>query len=83
MRRFFQTFVEPWEEISIAIERVIDERPCQIFLEVKFRAKAREGMKVDVELPQIYRFDDDDMVTEFHGLADESEARREAGLTDG
>ncbi len=83
VRRFFQSFVEPWEQISLELERIIDERPGQIFVEVKFMAKAREGLEVDVKFPQIYRYDDDNLVTEFHGFTDEAEARREAGLTDG
>jgi ketosteroid isomerase-like protein len=81
VRRFFQDFVEPWEEISIGIDEVIDEREGQIFLKVRFEARGREGMEVDVHFPQIYRFDRDNMVTEFHGIVDEEAARREAGLS--
>jgi ketosteroid isomerase-like protein len=83
LRRFFETFVEPWEDISIVLERVIDERPGQIYVQIKFNAKAREGMEVDVTFHQIYRLDDDNLITEFHAFADPEEARREAGLTDG
>jgi len=83
VRRFFQSFVQPWEQISLEIERVINERPGQILVEVRFVARAREGLEVDQAFPQIYRYDSDYKVIEFHGFTDEAAARREAGLSDG
>lgn len=65
------------------IESVIDERPGQILVGVKFIARARDGLELDDEFPQIYRYDRDYKLIEFHGFTDEAEARREAGLTDG
>ena len=82
VRRFFEAFIEPWEEISIGLEEVIDERPGQIFVVVRFSAVGREGMHVDIALTQLYRLDDDLLVTEFYAFADPADARREAGLTD-
>jgi ketosteroid isomerase-like protein len=82
VRRFFERFVEPWEEISLVIEQVIDEKPDQIFVRVKFIARARDGLEVDRAFPQIYRYDRDYRVVEFHGFTDEAAARREAGLAD-
>jgi ketosteroid isomerase-like protein len=83
LRRFFRTFTEAWEENWFTIERVIDERPGQILVELKFIGKARDGLEVDQTFHQIYRYDSDNMLVEFHGFIDEDEARREAGLTDG
>jgi ketosteroid isomerase-like protein len=82
VRRFFEGFVEPWEEISLVIDEVIDERPNQILVRVRFAARAREGLEVDQSFPQLYRFDSDHLVTEFHGFTDETAARREAGIGD-
>jgi ketosteroid isomerase-like protein len=83
VRRFFRLFVEPWEEISIVLERVLDERPGQIFVGVRFIAQARDGLEVDQAFPQVYRYDRDYKVIEFHGFIDEAAARREVGVGDG
>jgi ketosteroid isomerase-like protein len=83
LRRFLKTFNEAWEENSLEVARVIDERPGQIFAEIRFRAKARDGLEFEAPFHQIYRYDEDNLMTEFHGFVDEAEARREAGLDDG
>jgi ketosteroid isomerase-like protein len=83
LRRFYRTFNEAWEENSLEIARVIDERPGQIYVEVKFWARARDGLEFERPFHQIYRYDDEGQLREFHGFVDEAEARREAGLGDG
>jgi ketosteroid isomerase-like protein len=83
VRRFFQTFNEAWEENSLEVARVIDERPGQIYVELTFRAKARDGLEFEAPFHQIYRYDEDNLLVEFHGFVDEADARREAGLGDG
>lgn len=83
MRRFYATFSEAWEKNSLEIAQVIDERPGQILVEVKFTARARDGLEVGAPFHQIYRYDDDNLLTEFHGFVDEADARPEAGLADG
>ena len=80
---FFESFVEPWEQISLEIERVIDERPGAILVESSSSPGPATGSEVDQAFPQIYRYDRDDLVIEFHGFTDEAAARREAGLADG
>jgi ketosteroid isomerase-like protein len=83
LRRFFVTFTEAWEENTFTIDRVVDERPGQILVKLTFTGKARDGLEVQAEFHQVYRYDDDDMLVEFHGFIDEDAARREAGLADG
>ena len=83
LRRFFKTFNEAWEENSFEIGRVVDERPGQILVEIKFIAKARDGLEFEAPFHQIYRYDEELRLTEFHGFVDEWDARREAGLSDG
>ena len=80
VRRFIKTFNEAWEANSLEIERVTDERPGQILVELKFKAKARDGLEFEAPFHQIYRYDEDNLLIEFHGFVDETEARREAGL---
>lgn len=82
LRRFFATFNEAWERNSLEITRVIDERPGQILVALKFKATARDGLEVEAPFLQIYRYDEENMLTEFHGFVSEAHARREAGLDD-
>jgi ketosteroid isomerase-like protein len=82
LRRFYETFNEAWDDNSLEIVRVIDERPGQIYVELRFWAKARGGLEFEAPFHQIYRYDDEGLLAEFHGFADESDARRTAGLAD-
>jgi ketosteroid isomerase-like protein len=85
VRRFFKEFTDPWDEISIEIEDLIDEQEDQIFVLVRFEARGREGIEVEGRFFQIYRYDEQHLCREFRAFAeeDEAEARREAGLIDG
>jgi glyoxylase-like metal-dependent hydrolase (beta-lactamase superfamily II) len=83
LRRFYETFNEAWEENALEIARVVDQRPGQIYVEVRFWARARDGLEFETPFHQIYRYDDEDQLREFHGFVDEADARREAGLDDG
>ena len=80
VRRFFRGFSEPWETISITLEEILDERAGQLLVVARLVAKGREGIEVDMPFFHVYRFDDQAMLAEFNGFADESEARRWAGL---
>ena len=82
VRRFFRLFSEPWEEISITLEQIIDERDSQLFVTVRFVAHGREGIEVDMAFFQIYGFDDEKQLAEFQSFVDEAEARGAAGLED-
>jgi ketosteroid isomerase-like protein len=83
VRRFFEQFVEPWEEISIEIEDVLDDREDQIFCIVNFHATGRGGIEVEGRFFQIYRYDDQHRVVWFQAFPEdaEEEARREAGVS--
>jgi ketosteroid isomerase-like protein len=80
--RFFTAFVEPWDEVSIDLEQVVDDRPGQSLIRARFQARGREGIAVDGTFFQMWRWDEDGLVSEFLGYEDEAEARRAAGLTD-
>jgi ketosteroid isomerase-like protein len=82
VRRFWRDFSEPWEEISISLEEIIDERDAQLLVVVRFVARGREGIEVDMPFFQIYRFDDRAMLEEFESYAERDEAERAAGLSD-
>jgi ketosteroid isomerase-like protein len=82
VRRFFSQFLDPWEEISIKIEDVIEDREDQIVVLVSFHARGREGIEVDGRFFQIYRYDERHLCREFRAFAEEDReaAFREAGL---
>ena len=82
VRRFFGEFVDPWDEISIGIEEVIDDREDQVVVRVRFHARGRAGIEVDGRFFQIYRYDESHLCREFHAFPEEAkeEALREAGL---
>jgi ketosteroid isomerase-like protein len=82
VRRFFREFMEPWDEISVEILDVIEDREDQVVVRVKFHARGREGIELDTHLFQIYRYDENHRGREFHAFPEdaEEEALREAGL---
>jgi ketosteroid isomerase-like protein len=82
LRRFFRGFADPWEEVSISLYEVIDERPEWTLIRARFQARGREGIAVDAIFFQIWRWDEDGLVSEFDGYETEEEARRAAGLSD-
>jgi ketosteroid isomerase-like protein len=79
VRRFFRQFADPWEEISIQIEDVIDDREDQIVVQVRFHARGREGIEVNGRFFQIYRYDKQHLCREFRAFAEED---REAALSE-
>ena len=82
LRRFFKDFSEPWDEISTELEEVIEDRDEQIVVLVRFHARGREGIELDVRFIQVYRFDEAHQLREFVGFTEDQreEALREAGI---
>ena len=82
VRRFFEQFIDPWDEISARIEEVIEDREDQVVVRASFHARGREGIEVDGRFVQIYRYDERHLCREFRAFAEEDEqaALREAGL---
>jgi ketosteroid isomerase-like protein len=46
VRRFWEIFIEPWEQISIEVEELRDSGDYVVAF-VRFRALARDGLEVD------------------------------------
>lgn len=84
LRRFFTDFSEPWEEISIQLEEVVEDRDEQVVVLVRFHAMGREGIELDSRFIQIYRFDEAHQVREFLGFTEDErdQALLEAGIDD-
>ena len=80
LRRFWRDFSEPWDEIRIDLEEVIHEKQHELLVRARFRARGRESIEVDASFFQLYRYDDEGLLTEFDAFGSEDEARRTAGL---
>lgn len=86
MRAGFRAWNEGEHEKSLSFARadvIWRVEPFFPDMEVRFRARARDGLEFERPFHQIYRYDDENQLREFHGFVDEAEARREAGLRDG
>ena len=53
LRKFTQEFREPWDEISIDTERIID-RGEQVVALVRVRGKGRDGIEVERPFAQVW-----------------------------
>ena len=79
VRRFWAAFIEPWSEIEIEIERLIETDDTVVVL-CDFRAKGSEsGVELRAPFTHVLRFEGD-KVTDFSAYADRAAALRDAGL---
>jgi ketosteroid isomerase-like protein len=78
VRRFWETFIEPWEQVAVDVEELRDSGDCVVAF-VRFRALARNGLKVDVFNGQVFTFRGSKVVR-FEAFADRAEALEAAGL---
>jgi ketosteroid isomerase-like protein len=67
VRSFFRQFMEPWEAIEIHIEELVEPRPGHIAAWVRFHARGREGIEVDLEVGQYYELRNG-LVYRFHAF---------------
>jgi SnoaL-like domain len=72
VRLFFDEFMTPWKWISIDPVEMLPVRD-EVVVRAHFRAEGREGMRVDVEFGQRYRFRDD-LLVQFNGYETFEEA---------
>ena len=78
VRRFWETFIEPWEQITIEVEELRDSADCVVAF-VRFRAVARDGLKVDLPSMHVLTFRRS-RVIRLEAFADRAEALEAAGL---
>jgi ketosteroid isomerase-like protein len=78
VRRFWETFIDPWEEITVEVEELRDSGDCVVAF-VRFRAVARDGLKVDLPSMHVLTFRRS-RVIRLEAFADRAEALEAAGL---
>jgi ketosteroid isomerase-like protein len=72
VRLFFQEFMAPWNWISM---EAVEMRPLgdEVVMRTRFRAEGREGVRVDTEFGQRFRFRDG-LLVRFNGYPSFEEA---------
>ena len=78
VRRFFETFIEPWEQITVEVEELRDSGDCVVAF-IRFRAVARDGLKVDMPNVQVITFRGSRIIR-LEVFTDRAEALEAAGL---
>lgn len=72
VRRFFEQFTEPWEELSVEPDRFVD-RGSRIVALVHFHARGRDGIEVQLPLAHLWTIEDGQAVR-MDADADQDEA---------
>jgi ketosteroid isomerase-like protein len=80
VRRFMETFIEPWEQVTVDVEELRDSGDCVVAF-IRFRAVARNGLKVDMPNVHVFTFRGSKVVR-FEAFADRAEALEAAGLSE-
>jgi len=80
VRRFWETFIDPWEQITVEVEELRDGGDCVVAI-ARFRAVARDGLKVDLPSMHVLTFRGS-RVIRFEVFADRVEALEAAGLSE-
>lgn len=78
IRRFWADVRDPWEELSIEVVSVT-ERGDEILTLLRFRARGREGMSVDMKFGQVGKLRDG-LVISIVSYADWASAAAAVGL---
>jgi uncharacterized protein len=80
VRRFWETFTEPWQQITIEVEELRDSGDFVVGF-IRFRAVGRDGLKVDAPFVHVFTFRGS-RVIRFEGFVDRKEALEAAGLSE-
>jgi ketosteroid isomerase-like protein len=80
IRRFWESFIEPWEQITVEVEELRDSGD-RVVAFIRFRAVGRDGLKVDLPSVQVFTFRRSRIIR-LEAFADRAEALKAAGLSE-
>jgi ketosteroid isomerase-like protein len=80
VRKFLNQFAEPWEDLSIALDRVVDAGD-RVLAFIHFRAKGRDGIEVQLPLAHLWTMRDGRAVR-MDAYSDQQRAFEAAGLSE-
>jgi ketosteroid isomerase-like protein len=79
VRRFFEQFNEPWEELSVKPDKVVDAG-SQVLVLLHFRAVGRDGIEVELPLAHLWTMRDG-LAVRMNAFSDQQDALDAAGLS--
>jgi uncharacterized protein len=79
VRRFWETFIEPWEEITVEVEELRDSGD-RVLAFVRFRAVARDGLTLDAPYVHVLTFRES-RILRFEAFDNRDDALEAAGLS--
>ena len=80
VRRFWETFIEPWEQLTVEVEELRDADHCVVAF-VRFLAVGRDGLEVDAPFAHVLTFRESKVIR-FEAFDDRPEALEAAGLSE-
>ncbi|HZA58904.1 MAG TPA: nuclear transport factor 2 family protein [Solirubrobacterales bacterium] len=82
VREFWDTFIEPWEEVNVEVEEIRDAGDSVLAL-VVFHARARDGLEIDQPFVHVVTFRGSQVIR-FEAFAERElqQALEAAGLPD-
>ena len=75
---FMFKFQDPWEEISIDPDELIDAGP-RVLAMISFHARGRDGIEVELALAHLWTIEDG-IAVRLDAYADQEQARKTVGL---
>jgi ketosteroid isomerase-like protein len=78
VRRFWETFIDPWEQVNIEVDELRDSGDVVVAL-IRFQAVGRDGLKVEAPFAHVYNFRGSKVIR-FEAFLDPMEALEAAGL---
>jgi ketosteroid isomerase-like protein len=80
VRRFWETFIEPWDQITIEVEELRDSGDCVVAF-IRFRAVGRDDLEIDAPFVHVITFRESKVIR-FEAFDDRAAALEAAGLSE-
>jgi ketosteroid isomerase-like protein len=81
IREFWRAFLEPWETLEIEVEELHELPPDSVLVLMRFHARGRQGMEVDLRFINHLLFREGKLVR-FRSWAEWDDAISELGIED-
>lgn len=80
-REVWKEFMEPWETLDLEIEELVELDARSLLMEVRFRARGRQDMEIDLPLA-VHLILRDGLLWRFQAYADWGQALADLGIDD-
>jgi ketosteroid isomerase-like protein len=79
LREWFRNATEPWVTIEVEHTELIERPEDRVLAVERWRFRGRDGIELEVELPNLYTFRDG-LIVRIDGFTDRAAAHEAAGL---